>query len=39
METKRFVLAQNLIGYEPNLEKRVMILLWMAVVKKDGGFL
>lgn len=39
METGRFTLAQNLIGYEPNIEKRVTILLWMAVVKKDGGFL
>ena len=39
METGRFTMAQNLIGYEPNIEKRVTILLWMAVVKKDGGFL
>jgi hypothetical protein len=35
METGRYTLAQNLIEKEPNVEKKVTILLWMAVVKKD----
>ena len=39
IETKRFQLAQSLIEYEANIKRKVMILLWMATLKKDAVFL